>query len=90
MSRIPRNETVDIALDIAKPILDLLEQGLELAPVPGLGLVPKALSMIVDQVKVSTSSSVCWYGTLAVRVLIGRSKREPEQIRNHARPSRLK
>ena len=58
MSHTPPNETVlvDVLLDVATPILDLLEQGLDLAPIPGLGLIPKALSTIVDQVKVTITS----------------------------------
>lgn len=42
----------DVALGIAGPVLDVLETGLELVPVPGLGLVPKSLSAILDVVKV--------------------------------------
>ena len=59
MSRTGPNETVDVLLDIATPILDLLEQGLNLVPVPGLGLIPKALSVVVDQVKVSRFCNLC-------------------------------
>ena len=44
-------ETIDIALDTAAPILDILETTLDLAPMPGLGLIPKALSALVDRVK---------------------------------------
>ena len=58
MSHTPPNETVDVLLDVATPILDLLEQGLDLAPIPGLGLIPKALSTIVDQVKVTITSNL--------------------------------
>ena len=59
MSRTGLNETVDVLLDISTPILDLLEQGLNLAPVPGLGLIPKALSAVVDQVKVNRFCTLC-------------------------------
>lgn len=45
-------ENIDAALDAATPILDILETALDLAPVPGLGLIPKALSAVVDRVKV--------------------------------------
>ena len=45
-------ETIDLALGAAAPILDILETALDLAPVPGLGLIPKALSALVDRVKV--------------------------------------
>lgn len=47
-----RAEIVDVTLDAAAPILDILETALDLAPVPGLGLIPKALSALVDRVKV--------------------------------------
>ena len=51
-----KGEQLDIALDAAGPVLAILEKGLELVPVPGLGMIPKALSLIVDKVKVSASS----------------------------------
>ena len=46
------NGTIDVALDVAAPILDFLESALDLAPVPGLGLIPKALSTVVEDIKV--------------------------------------
>ena len=46
------DETIGIVLDTATPILDILETALDLVPVPGLGLIPKALSTLVERVKV--------------------------------------
>lgn len=48
-------KTIDLALGAAAPVLDILEAALDLAPVPGLSLVPKALSVLVDKVKVCRS-----------------------------------
>ena len=55
MASAHRDEIVDVALDAATPILGMLEKVLDLVPVPGLGLIPKALSVLVDAVKVSRS-----------------------------------
>ena len=43
---------LDITLGAAKPILEFLEPALDLAPVPGLGLIPKALSAVLERVEV--------------------------------------
>ncbi|GJE87857.1 AAA-16 domain-containing protein [Phanerochaete sordida] len=54
--RMRGGEMLDTALDFASPVLDVLETGLDLVPVPGLGLIPKALSVIVDSVKVARAN----------------------------------
>ncbi|KAL7282028.1 hypothetical protein ACG7TL_003495 [Trametes sanguinea] len=40
-----------LALDITTPILAVLEPALSLVPVPGLNLIPKALSVVLGQVE---------------------------------------
>ena len=52
-SRRKRNVVVDLVLDVAPPLLDLAENALDLVPVPGLPLIAKGLSVLVDRVKVS-------------------------------------
>ncbi|GJE85601.1 NACHT domain-containing protein [Phanerochaete sordida] len=47
---------LDTALDVAGPVLDALEVGLGLTPVPGLDLIPKALSGVVKKVKVARAN----------------------------------
>ncbi|KAI9063446.1 hypothetical protein FKP32DRAFT_1758193 [Trametes sanguinea] len=47
----PHKDTSGVAVKIAKPILDVLEPALSLVPVPGLNFIPKALSVILDQVE---------------------------------------
>ncbi|GJE85619.1 AAA-16 domain-containing protein [Phanerochaete sordida] len=47
---------MDTALDVAGPVLDALEAGLGLSPVPGLELIPKALSAVVKKVKVARAN----------------------------------
>ena len=51
-----RDENFDVVLGAAAPILDILETALDLALVPGLGFIPKALSVLVERVKVNTGA----------------------------------
>ncbi|GJE89372.1 AAA-16 domain-containing protein [Phanerochaete sordida] len=47
----------DTALAVAGPVLDILKDGLALVPVPGLGLIPQALTKVLDGVKVVRENS---------------------------------
>ncbi|KAJ7034483.1 hypothetical protein C8F04DRAFT_1349114 [Mycena alexandri] len=51
MSPDRRGKALDVGLDIATPVLELAESALALVPVPGLSLVAKGLSTLVDRVK---------------------------------------
>jgi hypothetical protein len=53
MSRSRRGQAVDAALDNATPVLEFAGEVLNLVPVPGLPLVAKGLSVLLDGVKVS-------------------------------------
>ncbi|KAF8217331.1 hypothetical protein K438DRAFT_1704370 [Mycena galopus ATCC 62051] len=46
-----RSEALDVVLDNATPVLEFAESALDLVPVPGLSLVAKALSALLDGVK---------------------------------------
>jgi hypothetical protein len=48
-----RGEALDAVLDNATPVLEFAEISLDFIPVPGLSLVAKALSVLLDGVKVS-------------------------------------
>ena len=79
-----RNKMVDLALDAAPPLLDFAENALELVPVPGLPLIAKSLSVLVDRVKVSEidfiiSSLMRIYHRALLNLL-----RAPERTTSHA------
>lgn len=48
-----RGEALDAVLDNATPVLEFAESALDFVPVPGLSLVAKALSVLLNGVKVS-------------------------------------
>ncbi|GJE96930.1 hypothetical protein PsYK624_131380 [Phanerochaete sordida] len=48
-----RDRIIDSALEVADPALDVLDTVLDIVSVPGLGLIPKALSGVVAQVKLA-------------------------------------
>ena len=47
-----RDENIDLALGAATPVLDVLKEALCLTPFASFGLIPTALSRVVDAVKV--------------------------------------
>ncbi|GJE89361.1 AAA-16 domain-containing protein [Phanerochaete sordida] len=47
----------DTSLAIAGPVLDILKDGLALVPIPGLGLIPQALSKVLEGVQVVRQNS---------------------------------
>ncbi|KAJ7301321.1 hypothetical protein DFH08DRAFT_946105 [Mycena albidolilacea] len=51
MSPDRRGEALDAVLDNATPVLEFAESALDFVPVPGLSLVAKALSVLLDGVK---------------------------------------
>ncbi|GJE89368.1 AAA-16 domain-containing protein [Phanerochaete sordida] len=47
----------DTALAVAGPVLDILKDGLALVPIPGLGLIPQALSKVLEGIQVVRENS---------------------------------
>ncbi|CDO74145.1 hypothetical protein BN946_scf185043.g195 [Trametes cinnabarina] len=44
-------EFINVTADVATPVLDILEPALALVPIPGLGLIPKSLSIVLKNVE---------------------------------------
>ncbi|EKM60175.1 uncharacterized protein PHACADRAFT_189303 [Phanerochaete carnosa HHB-10118-sp] len=77
-----RDEISDIALGAAKPILDVLETALDLAPVPGLGLIPKALSTIIDIVEAARANKESREAFIAKAKALGSAIKETLESAN--------
>ncbi|GJE92344.1 AAA-16 domain-containing protein [Phanerochaete sordida] len=71
-------QVVDSVLDASGPVLDVLETALELVPVPGLGLIPKALSVIVEDVKTARANDEARKAFLDKTALLGAALRKAD------------